>query len=182
MVRLKSAEGKEALRRYTAHLEKIGQHQLSLNLLYAFKRLQFRSYNIFRIVSDILDGLARSDLLNLDILKTRVIREYDSFEKLGDLIGLKTEQQNIQTYTLLFQYLAMSERHARSYEQFIGLSAQLKQWHRLAMKLSQIRRQHPLTEYKVPKQFRASFPGTRLYDKYAPYFDDQEIFAGGEVD
>lgn len=175
--RLKSFEGKEALRCYSVNLEKIGQHQLSLNLLYAFKRLQFRSYNIFRIVSDILDGLKRSDLLNVDILKTQVIRNYESFEKLGDLIGLRSDQQNIETYTRLFQYLALSERHARAYEQFSSLSAQLKKWNHLVIKLLQIRQQYPATEYKVPRLFLAKVPGTQLYRKYSPYFEDLDDFA-----
>jgi hypothetical protein len=171
-----SSEGKEALRRYTFHLEKIGKNQLSLSLLYAFKRLQFRNYNIFQIVSDILNALERSDLLNLNALKTRVIQEYESFEKLGALINLREEQRNIQTYTLLFQYLAMSERHERAYDQFIGLSAQLKTWSQLTKTLIQIRRQYPSSEYKLPKQFRAKVAGIRLYEKYSPYFDELEAF------
>ena len=168
----KTREGREALRRYTMHLSKIGQDQLSLNLLYAFKRLQLRSYTIFRIVSDILKKLKRSDLLDSDILSTQIIQNYDSFEKLGDLIGLRPEQQNIQTYTLVFQYLAMTERHARAYEQFQSLTAQFKLWRDLAQKLSQIRQQYPASEYRVPKQFSSKIPGSRLYEKYSQYFQD----------
>ena len=168
---IKSLEGKEALRRYVLHLNNIGSHQLSLNLLYAFKRLHFRSYNIFCVISDVLKRLKRSDLMKKEAIMTQVIQELESFDKLGDLIGLKKEQQTVQVYCLLFQYLAMSEKHNRSYEQFTGLVSQLRQWESLYQQLIKVRQQFPKTEYKVPKPFSSKVPGVEIYDRYSQYFE-----------
>lgn len=169
--RLKSTEGQQALHRYTQHLERIGKHELSLNLLFAFKKHNYHSYKIFKLVSDLINQVQRQDLTHLDAMMTQVIAQFESFESLGAIIGLQPSQRTLKIYGILFQYIAMLEKHKTAFSQFEILAKQLEKWKGLEEKLVQIRQEYPANLYRRPKQFSASVPGEHLYYKYASYFE-----------
>lgn len=171
---LKSQEGKLALKRYHSYLERIASNDLSLNLLYAFKKYQFQGYNIFRKLADIVKDLRCSDILSQDSLSLKIITHFESFDKLGLILGIPSRQQTLETYGLLFQYIALSEKHARAFEQFKSLVDQLQHWYEVQVQLVTIRQQYPPQTYRYPKLLRQELPGQKLYNQYAAYLGEPE--------
>ncbi len=169
--RLKSHEGQQALHQYAQHLERIAHHELSLNLLFAFKKLNFQRYHIFKQLSDLIQEVQRQELIQLETMTAKVFELFESFDNLGKILGLNEQQRTVNTYGILFQFIAMSEKHKTAFNQFESLATQLEQWKSLEEKLNQIRTAFPGDQYIRPREFSASLAGAQLYKKYQPYFE-----------
>jgi hypothetical protein len=168
---LKSDEGRQALKQYAMHLDSVGNHQLSLNLLYAFKQLKLQNYTIFKTIADIIAGLRRQDLTKLDNLTAQVLTDFAVFDALAKVIGVPEPLRTPKTYGRLLQYMAMIDKHRKSFDQFKGLVAQLEEWHRKASRLMALRQEYPATDYHLPRPFTQPLPGEDLYRKYQDYLD-----------
>jgi hypothetical protein len=166
-----SDEGKTALRNYVQQLENLAEHSLGLTLLAAFKAYKLSDYSILRRVSDIIDNLARQDLLDLKGLKIRIISEQNIFEDLGKIINISVEERNPETYSRLLQYIALGEKHEASYPKFQELATLLENWSKNYETVQSIRDQYRTKRYKQAKAFGQNLPGVDLYNKYKDYFD-----------
>lgn len=169
--KIKSEEGRQALQLYVKHLEDICEHPLSLKLLYAFRQYKMQNYAIFKTVSDMVVALKRSDLLNVDLLKSRVIENYEVFESLAKVVNIPELQRTPKTYAQVLQYLALSEKHKAAFLQFSQMVTLFESWKSLRDKIETIRHEYPAKKYKIPRELKQGIPGTKLYQKYRAYFD-----------
>ena len=169
--KIKSLEGQQALQLYAKHLEDVSGHPLSLKLLYAFRQYKMQNYAIFKTVSDLITAIKRDDLLKVDALKLKVIENFEVFESLGRVIEVPESQRTPKTYTLILQYLALSEKHAVAFLQFSQMVDLFVGWKKNRTILDTIRQEYPPNKFKVPKSFRQTLPGMGVYQKYQAYFE-----------
>ncbi len=163
---VKTEEGRTALQAYAHHLDTLSESRLGLKLLALFKTYQLADYSILKIISDIIQGLNKKDLMNLKGIESLVIINYQVFEKLRKIIGISASQHKPETYALILQYIALSYRHGLSYLKFDELINILKKWSRHYHALNGIRSAHPSEQYKQPQEFSDPIPGIAIYEKY----------------
>lgn len=169
---IKTEEGKVALKSYAKHLDQLSDHQLGLKLLSLFKTYQLGDYGILRIISEMIQGLHKADLLNFKGLVSLVVVNYGVFEKLRNIIGVTPSQHNPETYALMIQYIALSRRHALSYLKFDELLTLLKKWSQPYYAIKGIREAYSPEQYKQPKEFSEDIPGLAVYEKYRQSLTD----------
>ncbi len=170
--KIKTEEGKEALKSYAKHLDHLSEHELGLKLLSLFKTYHLADYSILRIISEMIQKLGKYDLLNFKGLVSLVMVNYQVFEKLRNIIGVSAAQHKPETYALMVQYIALSYRHGLSYIKFDELLTILKKWSKPYYALTGIREAHPSTQYKQPKEFSEAIPGLAVYEKYKKSLTD----------
>lgn len=171
---IKTEEGKTALQSYAKHLDQLSDHDLGLKLLALFKTYQLADYSILRTISEMIQGLGKSDLLDFKSLLSLVMVNYKVFEKLREIIGLAEWQSTPETYTLMIQYIALSNRHAISFMKFDDLMKVMKKWFKPYQAILGIRQEHPHTQYKQPKEFQEFIPGADIYEKYKKWLTDKK--------
>ncbi|MEA5511124.1 hypothetical protein VB715_15225 [Crocosphaera sp. UHCC 0190] len=171
---VKTEEGKTALQSYAKHLDKLSESELGLQLLSLFKTYQLADYSILRIISEMIQNLGKSDLQDFKSLMALVVVNYSVFEKLRQIIGLAERQSNPETYTLMIQFIALSNRHAISYLKFDELIKVMRKWFKPYHAIISIRLEHPPTEYKQPKEFQEPIPGIEIYEKYQKWLTDKK--------
>ena len=174
IVEVKTEEGKNALQSYAKYLDQLSDNELGLKLLSLFKAYELADYSILRVISDIIQSLGKRDLLDFKGLVALVRVNYGIFEKLRDIIGLSEQQSTPETYGLMIQFIALSNRHAISYIKFDDLMKVMRKWFKPYQAIIGIREQHPPSEYKQPKEFKEAIPGIEIYEKYKKWLTDKK--------
>lgn len=171
---VKTEEGKTALQSYGKHLDKLSDNELGLKLLSLFKAYELADYSILLVISDIIQSLGKWDLLNFKELVSVVRVNYDVFEKLRNIIELSERQSTPETYTIMIQFIALSNRHAIYYLKFDDLMKVIQKWFKTYQAMIGIRQEHPPSEYKQPKEFKEPIPGIEIYEKYKRWLTDKK--------
>lgn len=167
---LRTNEGRTALQSYFKYLRVVANHPLSFRLLCRFKQYQFTDFSILKVISEMIDRLQRVDLLDRAYLKAEVIDNYEVFEKMGQVIGLPAHLHNTQSYGILLQYVALSEKYKQAYPQFQQLVVLLEQWYESYLAIRELKAEYVNRKYRYPKIFKQTTPGIGLYRKYKDYF------------
>ncbi len=167
---LKTEEGKNAIQAYGKELIYLSsEHELALKLLYLFKQSELSDFSILRKTAELINQFKTKEIHNYKTLFVQVKVNYSLFEKLGKIIQLPDKKNNPDSYAKLIQYLALIEKHKKSYIQFKELLCQLEKWETSYEKLKTIRESYPVANYKRPKTFREKVPGLPLYQQYQPW-------------
>ncbi len=171
---VKTEEGRTALQSYAKYLDQLSENELGLKLLSLFKTYDLADYSILRVISDMIQSLGKRDLLDFKGLVSLVMVNYGLFEKLRDIIGLSERQSTPETYTLMIQFIALSNRHAISYMKFDDLMKVMGKWFKPYQSMIGIRQEHPPSQYKQPKEFKEGIPGLEIYEKYKKWLTDKK--------
>jgi hypothetical protein len=171
---IKTDEGKVALQAYSKHLDTISSNELGLKLLALFKAYHLADYSILRIISEIVQSFSKKDLHDLKEIAALVMVNYNTFEKLGQIIGVAEHKNTPDTYARMIQYIGLIDKYALSFPKFEELMVVMRKWYRCDRTIIGIREQYPRTEYKQPKEFSAEIPGTDLYLKYQNWLTDKK--------
>jgi len=121
-------EGRDAVDSYTKELNNLSKYELGLKLLSLFKQYELDDFSILKNISDVVETLEGKDLVNSDDLVSPVLEHYESFEKLGPIIGIAPAQSTPQAYAKILQVIGLTSRHGKSYLQFAQLVSLLKKW------------------------------------------------------
>ncbi|MGB5593580.1 MAG: hypothetical protein WBM32_09160 [Crocosphaera sp.] len=174
ILQVKTEEGRKALQSYAKYLDQLSDNELGLKLLSLFKAYDLADYSILRVISEMIQSLGKRDLLDFKGLVSLVMVNYGIFEKLRDIIGLSEKQSTPETYTLMIQFIALSNRHAISYLKFNDLMKVMRKWFRSYQSVIGIRQEHPPSQYKQPKEFKEAIPGVEIYEKYKKWLTDKK--------
>ncbi|MDJ0844717.1 hypothetical protein [Crocosphaera sp.] len=68
---IKTEEGRTALQNYAKYLDQLSDNELGLKLLARFKAYQLGDYSILRVISEMIQGLGKRDLLDLNGTPTK---------------------------------------------------------------------------------------------------------------
>ena len=109
------------------------------------------------------------ELLSPKTLVSLVIENYDTFEKLGPIIGVSEAESSPQAYAKILQYIGLINRHADSYRKFEQLVKTLKEWQKPKTLMMTVRREYKSSEYRLPDEFKTEIPGANIHKKYAQY-------------
>ena len=101
-----------------------------------------------------------------------VLEHYESFEKLGPIIGIAPEDSTPQAYTKILQVIGLTNRHGKSYLEFKQLVRLLKKWEKPYKAIALVRKEYTEDKYSIPTEFKADIPGFKTYQKYAEYLPD----------
>lgn len=172
---LRTEEGKAALEKYYQNLETITQHQFGFRLLRSFKRHKMTNYSMLNTVADIIKGLNRLDLHDLSVLHTEVIAHYETFQRLGEILGMPESLINPKTFGCMLQYVALEEKYKAAYPKFQELVVLLEEWSRQVSVVQNLRNAYGPKQYKRVKDFRTPIPGVALYNKYKAYFSSRDV-------
>jgi|GEM_PF-3432770 len=167
---LRTADGRAALEKYYQQLQKITQHRFGFRLLRSFKRHKLINYSMLSTVASIIDGLDRLDLHDLNILNTEVIAHFETFQRLGEVLGMPGALINPKTFGRMLQYIAFEEKYKTAYPKFQELVVLLEQWQQQFTIAQNLRQEYGRKGYKRVQEFKASLPGVALYNKYEVYF------------
>ncbi|WP_373480757.1 hypothetical protein [Geminocystis sp.] len=163
---IKSDEGKTAIQAYVNSLEIVAKNNLGLKLLYLFKQYDLSNFALLRTVGDIADTFYDKNLDSIKEFMVMVQVNADVFLKLGQIIEVPTPKNNPETYALMLQYIALKNRHGKSYDQFQSLLGLLREWEKFYNPLIAIRQEYPPEEFKQPILFGDDIPGLAIYGKY----------------
>lgn len=159
----------KALLSYQAALNKIMVTQIGLNLLLLFKKYQVSDYAIFSIINSILKQFKQQDLTNLKALVMIVKVNYDELDKLGKLIGIHHNEEEVITYAKIIQYIALSNRYEILIYRFQQLLDIINKWYKHYQTVLEIRQKYPSHKYKISPKFIETIPGESIYFKYQDY-------------
>lgn len=168
---LRTEDGRVALTKYHQNLEKIAKHQFCFRLLRSFKCHKLTNYSMLNTVANIINGLNRLDLHDLGILNTEVIAHYETFQRLGEILGMPESLINPKTFGRMLQYIALDEKYKTAYPKFQALVVLLEQWYKHFTIAQNLRREYNSKQYKRVKEFANPLPGIDLYNKYKVYFN-----------
>jgi hypothetical protein len=168
---VKSDQGQEALENYVYHLNILSEDNLGLKLLALFKQYSLADYSILNKVADMMNSLDKDSLTETNLLAELVEKNFDVFEKLSPIIGIKEYKVNHKTFVRLIQYLALKDKHRESYQQFETLILTLQDWKKAYDCTTELRAKYPAQTYKVPPEFEENFPAIDVYRKYEIYLE-----------
>lgn len=167
---IKSEQGKVALEDYTQSLESLAEEKdIGLKLLYLFKKYNLTDFSVLKVISDMVTYLQDKNMQNMKAMEDLVVKNEQTFIKLGRIIGVPKTKETPETYARLLQYLALSKKHEKTIEQFIKLMQVLKPWQEFYKTISDIREQYSPNQYNLPEQFTQEIPGLSIYQKYQQY-------------
>ena len=169
---INTEEGREALNSYTKELNEISKHELGLKLLAVFKKLELKDFSIIREISNIVDGLQGSELLEPKQLILTVKEYYDVFEKIAPILNISKEEASAGTYARILQIVGLVHRHGDSYQKFRELIRQLRKWEDPYETITTIREQYSDREYKLPLEFKQDILGESTHKQYEKYLPD----------
>lgn len=172
---LRTVEGKAVLEQYYQNLEKISKHQFGFRLLRSFKRHKMTNYSMLNTVAEIINGLDRLDLHDLGVLNTEVIAHYETFQRLGEVLGMPESLSNPKTFGRMLQYVALEEKYKAAYPKFQELVVILEQWYKHFTIAQNLRHEYNPKQYKQVKEFSTKIPGVALYNKYKVYFSEATV-------
>lgn len=168
---LNTEEGKQALQEYLKEIKIISKHELGLKLLSLFKKYQLADYATLRKVSDITSRLEGRDLLASKNLVVLVIENYETFEKIGPIIGIAEAESSPDVYAKLLQYIGLNYRYQNSFAQFERLLKILKEWEKPYQTIVALRQEYNSSNYRLSKEFFQPIPGLNVYKKYEQYIN-----------
>ena len=70
---------------------------------------------------------------------------------------------------MILQYIALKNRHSKSYDQFQQLLSLLREWQKFYSPLAKIKQEYPSQEYKQPPIFKEDIPAEGIFYKYETY-------------
>ena len=165
-------EGKAAIATYAKELNILSKYKLGLKLLALFKQYELKDFSILKRISDVIEGLQGADLISSDSLISPVLENYESFEKLGPIVGISAAESSPKVYAKILQVMGLTERHGKAYLEFEQLVELLKKWEQPYKTISMVRKEYTEEKYTVPPEFKEDLPGTSTYQKYAEYLAD----------
>lgn len=171
--KIKSDEGKAAIQSYVNQLDIVCKDILGLKLLFLFKQYDLSNFALLRTVSDIADTFYDKNLESMKEFMVVVQLNAELFLKLGQIIQIPPAKNIPETYAVMLQYIALKNRHQKSYGQFQQLLELLKQWQKFYHPLVTIRQQYPFQEYKQPAIFNEEIPGLNIYEKYQTHVEKE---------
>lgn len=169
--KIKTDEGKAAIQSYVNQLDIVCKDKLGLKLLFLFKQYDLSNFALLRTVSEIADTFYDKNLESIKEFMVVVQLNAEIFLKLGQIIQVPTAKNKPETYALMLQYIALRNRHQKSYGQFQQLLGLLKEWERFYNPLITIRQEYPFSEYKQPPIFTEEIPGLNIYEKYQNHLE-----------
>lgn len=173
ILEVKTEEGKVALQSYAQHLDRLSQDELGLQLLSLFKTYKLADYSILRIISELIESLRTRDLRDTKGILSLVLINFEIFEKLKQIIGVKESQHRPENYALMIQYIGLSHRYQSSSLKFEELMVVMRKWMKPYLAVQGIREAHPDSEFKQPKGFTEPIPGIAIYEKYRKWLTDK---------
>ncbi len=165
-------EGRDAIDAYTKELYILGQYKLGLKLLSLFKQYELKDFSVLKNVSNIVDTFEGKDLVKSDDLVSPVLENYESFEKLGPIIGISAAESTPHAYAKILQVIGLTNRHGKAYLEFDQLVQLLKKWETPYKAIALVRKEYTEDKYSVPAEFKQDIPGWNTYQKYAEYLPD----------
>lgn len=172
--KIKTDDGKAAIQSYVNQLDIVCKDKLGLKLLFLFKQYDLSNFALLRTVSEIADTFYNKNLDSLKEFMVVVQLNAELFLKLGQIIQVPAGKNKPETYALMLQYIALRNRHQKSYGQFQQLLGLLKEWQRFYHPLITIRQEYPFSEYKQPSIFAEEIPGLNIYEKYQNHVEKSE--------
>lgn len=171
---VKTEEGQKAITAYAKHMDRISKNNLGLKLLSLFKASNLSDYSVLRTVAEIIRNIEVKHLNDSKTLLNIVSQNYNSFEKLQNIIQLPKNRDPIQTYAVMIQFISLSHQHEISYLKFDELMKIIKKWYQNYQVILQIYQEYPASQYKLPKEFSEPIPGEALYLKYQKWLTDKK--------
>lgn len=171
--KIKTDEGKAAIQSYVNQLDIVCKDKLGLKLLFLFKQYDLSNFALLRTVSEIADTFYNKNLESIKEFMVVVQLNAELFLKLGQIIQVPASKNKPDTYAFMLQYIALKNRHQKSYGQFQQLLGLLNQWQRFYSPLITIRQQYPFQEYKQPTIFSEEIPGLNIYEKYQSHVEKE---------
>jgi hypothetical protein len=165
-------EGKDAIHAYTKELNVLSQYKLGLKLLSLFKQYELKDFSILKNIADIVEAFDGKDLVKSDDLISPVLENYESFEKLGPIIGMSPAESTPQAYARILQVIGLTNRHGKAYLEFEQLVQLLKKWENSYKAIALVREEYTEDKYSIPAEFKQDIPGWNTYQKYAEYLPD----------
>ena len=165
-------EGKAALDAYVKELDVLSQYHLGLKLLSLFKQYELKDFSILKRISDVIEGFQGQDLISSDELISPVLENYESFEKLGPILGVSEVESTPKAYARILQVIGLTNRHGKAYLEFKQLVELLKKWEQPYKKIEMIRQEYTGNKYSIPSEFKQDISGLSTYKKYAEYLPD----------
>ena len=165
-------EGKAAIATYVKEINILSKYKLGLKLLALFKQYELKDFSILKRISDVLEGLQGADLISSNNLISPVLENYESFEKLGPILGISEAESTPKAYAKILQVMGLTDRHGKAYLEFEQLVELLKKWEQPYKTISMIRNEYTQDKYTIPPEFKEDIPGTSTYQKYAEYLAD----------
>lgn len=160
---------KNALLAYKIALETVTEEAIGLHLLSLFKQYDWPDFSIFATIGDILNKLKKQDLRNLKAL-VLVAKVYsEQLAKIGQIIGIPADDNQVIVYAKIIQYIALSNRYENLVYRFEQLLESLRKWKRHYDTLLEIRQEYPPHKYKLPPSFSKPIPGENIYLKYQEF-------------
>ncbi|MBL1208324.1 MAG: hypothetical protein FWJ34_00860 [Geminocystis sp. GBBB08] len=169
---IKTDEGKAAIQSYVNSLEIVSKDKLGLKLLWLFKQYDLSNFALLRTVGDIADTFYDKNLESTKEFMVVVQVNSEIFLKLGQIIQVPQKQNKPETYALMLQYIALRNRHGKSFAQFQSLLTLLKDWEKFYNSLIAIRQEYPPEEFKQPFIFSEEIPALTIYNKYESHLKD----------
>ncbi len=171
---VKTEEGQKAITAYAKHMDRISKNNLGLKLLSLFKASNLSDYSVLRTVADVIRNIEVKHLDDSKTLISIVSQNYNSFEKLQNIIQLPKNCDPIQTFAVMIQFISLSHQHEISYLKFDELLRVIKKWHQNYQVILQIYQEYPASQYKLPKEFSEPIPGEALFLKYQKWLTDKK--------
>lgn len=165
-------EGRDALDAYTKELDILGQYKLGLKLLSLFKQYELKDFSVLKNVSNIVETFEGKDLIKSDDLVSPVLENYESFEKLGPIIGISAAESTPKAHAKILQVIGLTNRHGKAYLEFDQLVQLLKKWETPYKAIALVRKEYTEDKYSIPAEFKQDIPGQNTYQKYAEYLPD----------
>lgn len=165
-------EGRAAIDTYVKEINVLSKYKLGLKLLALFKQYELQDFSILKNISDVVEGLQGKDLISSDNLISPVLENYESFEKLGPIIGISEAESTPQAYARILQVIGLTNRHGKAYLEFKQLVELLKKWEKPYKNIMLVRKEYTEEKYSIPPEFKADIPGISTYQKYAEYLPD----------
>ncbi|MBW4536062.1 MAG: hypothetical protein KME09_19165 [Pleurocapsa minor HA4230-MV1] len=165
-------EGRDAIDAYTKELNILSQYKLGLKLLSLFKQYELKDFSILKKIADIVEAFGNKDLVKSDDLISPVLENYESFEKLGPIIGMSPAESTPQAYARILQVIGLTNRHGKAYLEFEQLVQLLKKWEQPYKAIALVRKEYTEDKYSIPAEFKQDIPGWNTYQKYAEYLPD----------
>ncbi|MFM2312326.1 MAG: hypothetical protein RLZZ04_1602 [Cyanobacteriota bacterium] len=157
---------------FTKELNVLGQYKLGLKLLALFNQYELKDFSILKKIADVVETFKSKDLVNSDDLISPVLENYESFEKLGPIIGISAAESTPKAYAKILQVIGLINRHGKAYLEFDQLVQLLKKWETAYKAIALVRQEYTESKYSIPAEFKQDFPGLNIYQKYAEYLPD----------
>ncbi len=105
--RVKSGEGKLALKLYGQHLHKLSRNELGLKLLFLFKQYGLNDLSLFRKVAELADSFYNKNLDYLTDFTLVAQLNEQTLINLGQIIQVPKSRNTPSTYALIFKYQSL---------------------------------------------------------------------------